>query len=43
MISINFQPFNKTITEVIEYMGEIEVLDATIKQSESKKGHKERI
>ena len=33
MISINFQPFNKSMTEVIEYMEKLEVLEATEKQS----------
>ena len=29
MISINFQPFSKSMTEVIEYMEKLEVLEAT--------------
>ena len=37
MISINFQPFNKSMTEVIEYMEKLEVLEATNKQSGTKK------
>ena len=36
MISINFQPFNKSMTEVIEYMEKLEVLEATNKQSGTK-------
>ena len=42
MISINFQPFNKSMTEVIEYMEKLEVLEATNKQSGTKKGDKEK-
>ena len=42
MISINFQPFNKSMTEVIEYMEKLEVLEATIKQSGTKKNDKEK-
>ena len=42
MISINFQPFNKSMTEVIEYMEKLEVLEATNKQSSTKKGDKEK-
>ena len=41
MISINFQPFNKSMTEVIEYMEKLEVLEATNKQSGTKKHDKE--
>ena len=42
MISINFQPFNKTMTKVIEYMEKLEVLEATNKQSTTKKQGKEK-
>ena len=42
VISINFQPFNKSMTEVIEYMEKLEVLEATNKQSSTKKGDKEK-
>ena len=37
MISINFQPFNKSMTEVIEYMEKLEVLETTNKQPGTKK------
>ena len=42
MISINFQPFNKSMTEVIEYMKKLEVLEATNKQSGTKKHDKDK-
>ena len=41
MIRINFQPFNKSFTDVIEYMEKLEVLEATNKQSSTKKHDKE--
>ena len=41
MISINFQPFNKTMTQVIEYMEKLDILEATTKQSSIKKSDKE--
>ena len=37
MISINIQLFTKSITEVIEYMEKPGVLEATNKQSSTKK------
>ena len=42
MISINFQPFNKSMTEVIEYMEKLEVLEATNKQPGTKKNDKDK-
>ena len=42
MISTNFQPFNKSMTEVIEYMEKLEVLEATNKQSGTKKNDKDK-
>ena len=42
MININFQPFNKSMTEGIEYMEKLEVLEATNKQSSTKKGDKDK-
>ena len=42
MISINFQPFTKTMTQVIEYMEKLEVLEATNKSSGNKKSDKEK-
>ena len=42
MISINFQPFTKSMTKVIEYMEKLEVLEATTKQSGNKRGGKEK-
>ena len=42
MISINFQPFTKSMTEVIEYMEKLEVLEATTKQPGNKKRDKEK-
>ena len=37
MASINFLPFTKSMTEVIEYMEKLEILEATNKQSGTKK------
>ena len=37
MISINLQLFNKSVTEVIEYIEKLEVLETTTKQPSTKK------
>ena len=43
MISINFEPLNKTMLEVIEYMEQLEVLEPTEKETkDSKKKDKEK-
>ncbi len=43
MISINFEPLNQTMLEVIEYMEQLEVLESTEKKSkDSKKMDKEK-
>ncbi len=42
MISINFQPFTKSMTKVIEYMEKLEELEATPKQSGNKIGDKDQ-
>ena len=42
MISINFQLFNKSMTKVIEYMEKLEVIEATNKQSDTKKNDKDK-
>ena len=42
MISINFQPFTKSMTEVIEYMEKLEVLEATTKAAGTKKNDKDK-
>ena len=41
MISTNFYLFNKFMTEVVEYMEKLEVLEATTKQSSIKKHDKD--
>ena len=41
MMSITFQPFNKSMTKVIQYTEKLEVLEATIKHPSTKKGAKE--
>ena len=42
MISINFEPLNKTMLEVIEYMEQLEVLESTEKKKDTKKTDKEK-
>ena len=43
MISINFEPLNKTMLEVIEYMEQLEVLESTERKAkDSKKTDKEK-
>ena len=42
MISINFHSFTKSITEVIEYIEKLEILEATNKQSSTKKIDKDK-
>ena len=41
MISINFQPFNKSMADIIEYIEKLEVLKAITKQSSTKKYDKD--
>ena len=41
MMSMHFQPFNKSMTKVIQYTEKLEVLEATIKHPSTKKGAKE--
>ena len=42
MISNDFQFFNKTMAEIIEFMKKLEVLETTNKQSWNKKGDMEK-
>ena len=37
MVQINFEPMHKTLTEVVEYLERLEVLDATEKKKEPQK------
>ena len=37
MVQINFEPMQKTLTEVVEYLERLEVLDATEKKKEPQK------
>ena len=37
MVQINFEPMQKTLTEVVEYLERLEVLDATEKKKESQR------
>ena len=37
MVQINFEPMQKTLTEVVEYLERLEVLDATEKKNDSQK------
>ena len=41
MMSIKLKPFNKSMTEVIEYIERLEVLEATNKEPSTKKGDKD--
>ena len=41
MVSINFEPLTKSINEVIEYLEQLEVLDATEKKQTQKKSEAE--
>ena len=42
-VSINFEPLNKTMLEVIEYMEQLEVLESTKKKKDTKKTDKEKL